>query len=264
MKVRAMVVLVLTLLFCLVLPANAINKMIVLKIGDPYMSLDGVRQAIDPGRQTKPVVINGTTLVPIRTIVENMGGSLTWDPKLKKVTVLYFGKTIRLTIGYNKADVKEWNVAKWQSKILTIKPMVVNGRTMLPLRFVTEELGATVTWNGPAKTILIRYADRRMQYWSGTWQTNYGPMKLSQFGINVTGSNDAWGKIQGVASGKDMAGTWFINPYNKGDLIITVSEDKKSFKAKWRYTCLDTSQSGYGEPIDDPNVWYENDLIGWK
>jgi len=85
------------------------------------MTVNGVQQEIDPGRGTKPVVINGRTMVPIRTIIENMGGTIGWDGVLQQVTMTANNKTVRVTLGYNKAEVKEQAVMWLQSQT------VING-----------------------------------------------------------------------------------------------------------------------------------------
>ncbi|MCD6426779.1 MAG: fibronectin type III domain-containing protein, partial [Caldisericaceae bacterium] len=62
---------------------------ITLQPGNPYMTVNGVKQEIDPGRGTKPVIIPkwSRTVVPIRAIVEALGGTIEWDGKERKVTI---------------------------------------------------------------------------------------------------------------------------------------------------------------------------------
>ena len=56
---------------------GSFKHFILLKLGSPYMSVDGVNQEIDPGRGTQPLIISGRTMVPIRAVVEAMGGTVT-------------------------------------------------------------------------------------------------------------------------------------------------------------------------------------------
>ena len=131
---------------------------ITLQPNNPYMTVNGVKQEIDPGRGTKPVIIPkwGRTVVPIRAIVEALGGSIGWDGKERKVTINLNGTTIELWIGKPKASVN--GVMKWiDPKNHDVKPIIVNGRTMLPLRFVAENLGCTVDWDSVTRTITIKY-----------------------------------------------------------------------------------------------------------
>ncbi len=131
---------------------------ITLKPGDPYMTVNGVEQEIDPGRGTKPVIIPkwGRTVVPIRAIVEALGGTIGWDPVQRMVTINLGDNTINLWIGKPKASVN--GEMKWiDEKDHSVKPIIVNGRTMLPLRFVVENLGCSVDWDPKTKTITITY-----------------------------------------------------------------------------------------------------------
>ncbi|HPB34327.1 MAG TPA: copper amine oxidase N-terminal domain-containing protein, partial [Caldisericia bacterium] len=64
---------------------NIINSLetdkiiIILQINNKYMTVNGVKKEIDPGRGTVPVIIKGRSLVPIRAIIEELGGTVDWD-----------------------------------------------------------------------------------------------------------------------------------------------------------------------------------------
>jgi len=60
---------------------------ITLKIGSPDMIVDGDAREIDPGRGTTSTIVNGRTLLPVRAIVEQTGGTVGWDQAASKVTV---------------------------------------------------------------------------------------------------------------------------------------------------------------------------------
>jgi len=130
---------------------------IILQINNPYMTVNGVKKEIDPGRGTVPVIIKGRTLVPIRAIIEELGGTVDWDGVERKVTIKFKNKTIELWIDKKTAKVDG------TSKELDVPPMILNGRTMLPLRFVTEELGCTVDWEDKTKTVTITYKQESQQ-----------------------------------------------------------------------------------------------------
>ncbi|HOC52448.1 MAG TPA: stalk domain-containing protein [Caldisericia bacterium] len=141
-------------------PPKEINEneiIIILQIDNPYMTVNGVKKEIDPGRGTVPVIIKGRSLVPIRAIIEELGGTVDWDGVERKVTIKFKDKTIELWIDKKVAKVNG------TSKELDVPPMILNGRTMLPLRFVTEELGCAVDWNGDTKTVTITYKQESQQ-----------------------------------------------------------------------------------------------------
>lgn len=125
---------------------------IVLHINDPKMTVNGQEKEIDPGRGTKPTIVNSRTLVPIASIIEAMGGTVSWDGKDRRVDITLGNNTIKLWINKLQAQVNG------QNKDLDVAPVIINDRTMLPLRFITENLGAEVGWNDAAKEITITYS----------------------------------------------------------------------------------------------------------
>lgn len=177
---RVVLVSSIALIFCLAVAVRAYaeTKIIVLKIGDPFMIVNGERQEIDPGRGTKPVAVNGRTLLPIRTIIEVIGGTVNWDPAVQQVTISANEKTIVLTIGSINAEIKEQNSLSGTSKTLDVAPQSINGRTMVPLRFVTETLGAVVNWDAANQTVTATFgADspgKPDTHAGSQWSTTHG------------------------------------------------------------------------------------------
>lgn len=107
-----------------------------------------------------PIIKSGRTLLPISHVVRALGGNADWDRDKQKVTVTMQGTksatTVELWIGKNYAMVN--GVKKPIDPNSTeVAPIIVNSRTMVPLRFVVENLGATLTWNDSAKVITIKY-----------------------------------------------------------------------------------------------------------
>lgn len=103
-----------------------------------------------------PIIKNGRTLLPIRAVVEALGGTVDWSPSDKKATVSLGTNTIELWIGKPQAKVN--GTSKWiDDTNHKVVPEIINGRTMIPLRFVAENLGATVDWNQDTKTVTITY-----------------------------------------------------------------------------------------------------------
>jgi len=123
---------------------------IVLQIGKTSFTVNSVPKTLD----SPPIIKNSRTLVPIRAIIEALNGSIGWDANEKKVTVTLGSKTIELWIGKNIAKVDGVNTPIDETNP-NVVPEIINGRTMLPLRFVTENLGCTVAWDGTTKTITL-------------------------------------------------------------------------------------------------------------
>jgi hypothetical protein len=97
-----------------------------------------------------------------------LGGEVSWDENEKKVTITLKDTTIELWIGKNFAKVNGvyTPIDSNNSKVV---PMIIQGRTMLPVRFVAENLGCKVLWDSISKTITINYPIHKklgLQNWS--------------------------------------------------------------------------------------------------
>jgi len=125
---------------------------IILQIGKTKFTVNGVPNTLD----SPPIIKNSRTLLPIRAIIESLSGGVGWDPNEGKVIVTLGSNTIELWIGKNAARVNGIN-KPIDSTNLKVVPEIINNRTMLPLRFVTENLGCDVQWDGMTKTITITY-----------------------------------------------------------------------------------------------------------
>jgi hypothetical protein len=95
--------------------------------------------------KTAPTVINNSTFVSIRPIIEAAGGSLQWNSDTKTATVILPPNTVSLTIGNPVAKVN--GAGKNISTNPKIVPVIKNGNTMLPFRFIIENLSGTVGWD---------------------------------------------------------------------------------------------------------------------
>lgn len=89
------------------------------------------------------------TMVPIRFVAAELGSQVHWDPQEQKVSITGGNQMIFLWIGHQVAKVNGMDV------LLDTVPVVKDGRTMVPLRFVGESLGVQVSWDGPNRTVVI-------------------------------------------------------------------------------------------------------------
>jgi len=128
------------------------KTVVVLQIGKSTFTVNGASKMLD----SPPVIKNGRTLVPIRTIIEALGGTVSWDATTKKATVTLGNTTMQLWIGNSTAKVngKDISIDKDDAKVV---PEIINSRTMIPLRFVAENLGCDVLWDPATKTVTIKY-----------------------------------------------------------------------------------------------------------
>lgn len=122
-----------------------------LQINNPIMTVNNVQKEIDPGRVTKPVIYNNRTVVPISAIIKEIGGTISWLGSERRVDISYKGKTVKLWIDKYDAEVNG------EKKTMDTAPIIMNERTMLPLRFVAESLGFQVEWEALKEAIIVRY-----------------------------------------------------------------------------------------------------------
>ncbi len=118
---------------------------IILTIGSPNAIVNGEILTND----VAPIIRNGRTMLPIRFIVEELGGKIEWNNELKKVTITKGDLVIEIFIGSPFALVNGKAVE------LDSPAFIENGRTYLPVRFVADYLGADVKWIDETKTVII-------------------------------------------------------------------------------------------------------------
>lgn len=121
-----------------------------LTIGSNIAVVDGAQKTLD----SKPLLYsynkNSYTMVPVRFVSEQLGAKVDWADATKIVTITMGGKVLTLKINEVKPDIGLDAPA-----ILYTDPVLKAPRTMVPLRYVSEQLGAKVDWDNNAKTVTI-------------------------------------------------------------------------------------------------------------
>jgi hypothetical protein len=95
-------------------------------------------------------------MLPVRAIVEALGGTVSWDAARRAVGVILGAKTLELIIAKSFAAVNGIPVAIDPANALVV-PVIIKGRTMLPVRFVGEQLGATVGWAAATQVVTLDF-----------------------------------------------------------------------------------------------------------
>lgn len=95
-------------------------------------------------------IVNDRTVVPLRAIFERLGATIEWDGTTQTVTATKGTKVIILTVGNSQAYIGGTPTT------LALPPVLINSRTFVPLRFVSEALGAEVSWDQPTWTAQIK------------------------------------------------------------------------------------------------------------
>jgi GH25 family lysozyme M1 (1,4-beta-N-acetylmuramidase) len=121
------------------------QHVVTLAVGSLVASVDGEDMALDAA----PVIVSGRTLVPLRAIIEGLGGTVTWVAETRSVEVLLNGRDLKLQIGNRTA------IVDGQAVTMDVPAAIINGRTVLPVRFVAEHLGAQVDWEQLTRKITV-------------------------------------------------------------------------------------------------------------
>lgn len=96
-----------------------------------------------------PIQYRGRTLVPMRDIFEALGAKVQWDAYTQGITATRATTTVKMQMGRSSASLNGQNV------MLDQPPLMVNGRTMVPLRFVSEAMGASVNYDNRLQLVSI-------------------------------------------------------------------------------------------------------------
>ena len=124
----------------------AAKTIIKLTVGLGAMSINGKNQLID----APPYIKNGTTMVPLRVVTEALNASVSWNQSDKRITIQKGSKVIICWIGRTDALV-----GGLSTTISQAPEQDKSGRTMVPIRFMSELFGAEVLWDQASKTITI-------------------------------------------------------------------------------------------------------------
>ncbi|SHH26333.1 N-acetylmuramoyl-L-alanine amidase family protein [Tepidibacter thalassicus] len=166
-----------------------------------------------------PIILNDRTLVPVRLISENLGAEVTWDQEEYKVHINKEDKEIILKIDSYKADVngKEYILPD------NVPAKLVSDRTMVPVRFVSEQLGVNVDWDDINRVVLLENKNEEKNY-----------VKLNDVKIK---SDEVRLKMSDKTSYKDVV---LVNP----DRLVIDLENTKIETLKDKYEGLGPLISG--------------------
>jgi hypothetical protein len=127
------------------LPSDKTATQVVMQVDSLTMTVNGETRPLD----SPPVIIAGRTLVPLRAITEALGASVEWNPATRTVTVQWRGHMIIMVVGASTALVDGTSVR------LDVPSRILRGRTMVPIRFVAENLGCSVTWHARTRSVTV-------------------------------------------------------------------------------------------------------------
>lgn len=190
----------------------------------PTVMLNGKMLAFD----VPPLIENGRTLVPLRRIFESLGALVGWDNTTQTVTATKGNIQIKLQIGGQSAFKNGAAVR------LDVPAKIIGGRTLVPLRFVSESLGAQVGWDNSTRTISINNSD------NGTTPSPVGNNNTNTTSPSISTTGAAgqpyWVEngVRVVLGGKIVYedqnsiyspfishdGSWVVYSHNQGELLL--------------------------------------------
>lgn len=118
--------------------------------GNVQIILDG--NELKVSKDTKVTNVNGSTMVPFRVIGENLGFDVKWEQKSQKVLISKDSKSIELIVNQKNATVNGKKLS------LDNPPLLQNNIVVVPVRFVSEQMGIHVSWDGANQTVYLTTA----------------------------------------------------------------------------------------------------------
>ncbi|MCR8659515.1 copper amine oxidase N-terminal domain-containing protein [Paenibacillus endoradicis] len=247
---KKLIMLLLTIILLVPTGVSAANNLSIIKV-----YVDGEQLVFD----IDPIQTEGTTLVQFTTVFKALGLQYSWDQKTKTVTGYNDDITLKLTIGNKTAIVNGEKVT------LLVAPKVVNGNTLIPLRFVSEATGADVEWNKDTRTITIESFYIPLVFETTTlsdaaWGMTMKQVKAVEYGKLFSSDTDYlfFGGIYlagydavveyTFANNKLGRATYYLNNYFEDNMDYIYAT----------YDLYYELEAAFGEPILDVEYWAEN------
>ena len=141
----------------------------------------------------KPVLINDRTLVPMRAIFEALGAKVEWDNDTQTATGTLGEKVVKLQIENTAASVDGKEVT------LDVPAKLISDRTMVPVRFISESLGAKVDWEDATQTVKVTLDSNGGRVMDFDSKTEF---KIQKDGVNAAYSSEYDCRVGGGVGSK--------------------------------------------------------------
>ncbi|WP_223070327.1 N-acetylmuramoyl-L-alanine amidase family protein [Paenibacillus caui] len=198
---------------------------------------------IDLSQDTQVQIVNNSVMIPIRVVVEELGFNVVWDSKTSTVTIQKSDTVIKLFINKSTATVNGKTVK------LAAAPFIKNNTTFVPLRFVSEQMGLSVTWDNTTKTANL-YTQNSGSSGDGTEGTGGTPEQTENL-TSLTGLSFSNNQLILAVDGKVSPVTSTLT--NPDRIVIDLPNVK--FGADFASQLpLDSTQNGQIAVTDYPDV----------
>lgn len=152
-----------------------------------------------------PVIENKRTLVPFRAIFESLGASVDWDSGTESVLATKDSTNMMLSIGSKSISING-KVEK-----MDVAPKIIKSRTMVPVRFVSEYMGAKVNWDAANNKVIITTDSESLDPLFDNTTINPGKA--------VSSSNEV------TTNNINIAGTYAMQDINKNRYVMNFKSD---------------------------------------
>ncbi|NPV93456.1 MAG: copper amine oxidase N-terminal domain-containing protein [Firmicutes bacterium] len=195
----------------------------------PRVIVDGETLRFD----VPPVIENGRTLVPMRAIFEALGAVIAWDPDTQTVTAGRGDTAIAVQIDNPLANVNG------SGHMMDVAPKMIGGRTMVPLRFVSEALGCEVGWTQPTATITITSGGAPVENNDPSGISVAASIMGAWSNLSSSPAGSLVDPVTGFATGSYYSGEWyFFDPdgtcryviIGSGTIINGLSEVRSNYR----------------------------------
>ncbi|MBQ7265676.1 MAG: copper amine oxidase N-terminal domain-containing protein [Firmicutes bacterium] len=139
----------------------------------------------------QPTIINDITYVPLRLLFDNLGAQFTWDAENKSVHATKGGKSIKMWVG------KNYSIVNGKEKENENVPVILDGYTYIPARYVTDAFGLEIQWDGQKRIVNIKDPTSKIQ--TSTTTTEKTTETTTQTTTEVTTKNPGDSVIPGVS-----------------------------------------------------------------
>ena len=186
------------------------NGCVLAKSNDITVTYDGENISFD----VQPEIVDDRVMVPMRTIFETFGAKVKWDSDTQTITAKKKSKTIQMTIGSSDMTKND------ETYSFDVSPIIEDGRTLVPIRAISDMLGLDVEWNEKNNTVTITTPQDDEDE---SWKNNTGTVDLDN--VEVTGDGiSVSDNIITISKGGDFEVTGTLDG---GQIVIDTEEKVK-------------------------------------
>lgn len=231
-------------MFCMILTTLLMAFMSVFAIaGD--ISIEIMGQKLDT--QTPPLIIEGRTMVPVRVIFEGVGADVDWNGETKTVTGAMLGNTVVMTVDSQIVLINGSELT------MDCAPVIVEGRTYAPARYVAEGFGFKVLWDSENRAVKITKTSEKTTVITTTEATTE---EITENNIEETTAEEVKDDPADYSrySEKYTDGTYKVGKdIPKGEYMLLAAKNK--FARARQYNVIDNNLTD--DEIEDASVFAE-------